>query len=445
MMTKIAVITTEFLRNYIDRTMKALNLDIEYRIFPYSHYTDVADVYRSIPDSYEAVMTSGIFPATVVRRNFPDTDKLITAFGTDDAGLFRLLLELMTENDHFDFSRVYLDIEDLTGIRLRDYIKKEYNVPYVQLGDGFAQDMELDKLYEIEEKEIEIQRALFQSGKIDISVIRFSSIVEQLRKEGYRVYFPFPSTEYIGAVVKDLIQKIQIRHLEENRPAVINIALDDKRINEGTLSIQHQMLSLNEALLDYIGGSLLDYTLQQTHFGFEILTNRRILDLQTKHFTVSDLEERLKKRIGFRAIIGYGIGNDMYQARFNAMNAEREASLNAAGSYLINEHEELIGPLGQDTQAAVSVRISDPLKEASKAAGLSPLTVSRIVSAIRSMPEQCITANELSRKLGITQRSANRFFKALTESGAVEIIAEKRATTKGRPERVFGLAPALKE
>lgn len=144
-----------------------------------------------------------------------------------------------------------------------------------------------------------------------------------------------------------------------------------------------------------------------------------------------------RKHLDFKVYVGYGIGKGIYQARLNAINAARESEV-SGGTYLVNDKEELVGPLGRSTQLTVPTAQSGFAFEISQV-GLSPLTVSKVLAALHSMPEERITARELALKLSVTQRSANHFLSAMETAGILAVVTTRRLTTRGRPERVYGL------
>lgn len=444
MSTKLAIITTNVLKDFITNALAELSLGFRFKVYIYSTFEDIPPIFSSIPEDFECVITSGIFPAMVIRKSFPDTKKLITHFNSDDAGICRLFLQLFMENPNLDLSRIYGDFLDIIGIDLKDYLMREPQLTYTDMIDPVVAQMTLEDLYAIEEKQILKHLKLHQSGKADLSVTRFSSIVEPLARQGITAYVPCPSREYLKTIFEKILQDIAILHLEDNRPAAINVvAAPDKQYEYIAFPIQRCILLLQKALMDFCGSSTLDYVLQPAHFGFEVLTNRKTLAAYTEHFTTCRLQDYLKETLNFPVYIGYGIGNDIYQARVNAINAAQEASISSPGSYLINEKEELTGPLGNGTSTTAATLAGSTFSDAAKKAGLSPLTVNKVVTAIHAMSNRQITAQELSLKLSITKRSANRYLSALLKADIIKAVNQKRATTKGRPEMVFEICEEL--
>ena len=68
---------------------------------------------------------------------------------------------------------------------------------------------------------------------------------------------------------------------------------------------------------------------------------------------------------------------------------------------------------------------------------LSPITVSKVMSALEASAEKEITAQELAFRLGVTKRSANRFLSTLEREEILKVAYKKRTTSRGRPESVF--------
>lgn len=141
-----------------------------------------------------------------------------------------------------------------------------------------------------------------------------------------------------------------------------------------------------------------------------------------------------EKKLSARFSIGCGLGNSLSQARLNALDACHEAELKQSLAYLINEREQIIGPMGDCGQLLINVDNSEVLDVQSR---LSPLTVKKIFTAISASEKQEITARTLALRLGITKRSANRFLAVLEQEGYLKIAYKTRTTTKGRPESVY--------
>lgn len=61
-------------------------------------------------------------------------------------------------------------------------------------------EFDMDRMLGIEQEEYRKHVKLWEEGKIDLSVTRFSSIVPALQEAGVKVYFPFPASSMWGGV-----------------------------------------------------------------------------------------------------------------------------------------------------------------------------------------------------------------------------------------------------
>ena len=122
MTRRIAVIVTELLGEFTDNILKELEDRISYRIFTYHSFDEIPKLYAEVTEDFEGILTSGSFPAHMLKLNFPNEKRPLAYFNTDDAALFRLLLKLLEENRALDFHRVYADIVELFGVTIADFI-----------------------------------------------------------------------------------------------------------------------------------------------------------------------------------------------------------------------------------------------------------------------------------------------------------------------------------
>lgn len=438
MSKKIAVITTEFLKDFLGKSFNEIDIDCEFKIYTYDTFEDIKKIYQNISVNIDGILTSGIFPEQVIKKNFPENKFPIVYFNTDDAAIYRLFFMLLYENRDLDINRIYADPLGAFNIDLKDYLQSNHKLNYSEVIEPIVKNMSLEELRNIEKEQFEKHLNLWNKGDIDISVTRFSSLMEPLRKAGIMVYFPFPSYEYLKSSCMQLCKEIDILKMKENQPGAINITIENSGVLDMTM--EKKYILLHEALLDFNGNSLMEYVIQRNAFGFEILTNRKSIEEKTLNYTSCTLKSFLKDRLDFKVYIGYGIGNDMYQGRMNAIDANREAVISqTGGSFLINNENELIGPLDSENNFIVQDNLTDKMKSLTKNIALSPMTVRRVITAFNSISGRELTARELAAKLSITQRSANRFLSAMEKGNMIKIVEERRITTKGRPERVYKL------
>lgn len=433
MRMEIGILGTEYLRDFINTAMKRLNLGVKHTLYTYESFADLAELYRNLPDRINGVITSGSFPSRIILKTFPDTKRIVRPFNNDNAGIFKLFLKLMMRGPSLNFSRVFADILEASGLDLEEFLYGETEIAYSEALDSHIASLPLEELLAAEEVLLEKHLQLWRDNKIDLSVTRFSYIATSLTRAGLNVQFAYPGISYMRKVCLETIQAMRISDLRDKQLAVIMVTskneLDKTRILNGLLQSLKRFNTVHQ----------LDFLIRPAPYGYEVLTSRQVVEKITVDFSSCRLQDFMQNRHDFPIYVGYGIGEDMYQARINAVDANREASLMPyTSSCLINERDELIGPLQTGISLIVSREVSEQVKEAARKSGLSYLTIQKIQAVCGSKKEE-LTSRELAHKLSITTRSANRFFSSLTEAGLAKIVEVRRGTTKGRPERVYSI------
>ena len=228
-----------------------------------------------------------------------------------------------------------------------------------------------------------------------------------------------------------------MRQLQDYQAAEIhvNLWMPNPAYTVETL-YEQRLLQLQQSLMDYFGSKAEDMLFRRSHFGVDILTDRKTVAQCTREYTVCELSSFLNTRLDFRTFVGYGIGQGIYQARLNAITATRESEV-SGGSYLVNEQDLLIGPLGGGEAAPPSPSV---FSYVSSRAGISQAAINRVLEVLGAMPNGRLTSQELAERLAITRRSANYFLKAMTQTGILQVVDMHRAAGRGRPEQVYGRA-----
>ncbi|MDL2272904.1 hypothetical protein LJC23_07750, partial [Desulfovibrio sp. OttesenSCG-928-I05] len=404
MRIQIAIITTEFLRDFINDSMRKLDLGFAFSIHPYGSFEDLPDIYRSLPDTAQGVITTGGFVTQILARSFPDTRRIIRTFNNDDADVYKLLLNLMQRHQGLTLDRMFVDPVDVLGTTLQGYVADEMAVSFSTRLDQALALPSLDSLIAMDGYYRAMHLRLWEEKAIDVSVTRFSSIMFALRDAGLRAYFAYPSLAYMGRVCHETMQAVRLQQLRDNQTATILITpgkVDDPEEYRRRIELTHKALIRFSSLTPY------DLMPRLTSHGFELLANRKAVSALTEGFRNCRIQSAMKGLLGFPFSVGYGLGETIYQARMNAVDANREAALAQGGSScLVNERDELIGPLEGGARLVVSRDVSPEVRSVSRRSGLSYITVQKIAAAVRSIGEERVTARELAEKLSITPRSA---------------------------------------
>ena len=432
MSRKIAVIVTELLKDFTDSILKKFSDRFSYRIFTYHVFEDIPQIAQQITEEFDGILTSGSFPAHMLKLSCPTERRPVAFFNTDDAALFRLLLKLLEQNRQLDFHRVYADIVELFGVSLADFIEGKASLPDITaLSD---EDFSLERMRQVEKEQYEKHLSLWMEGKTDLSISRLSSIVPALKEAGVNVYFPYPSEKYVQGICLSLLQEIELLKLRETIPGIVILKPEEpKGPKPFSSSLDYSYNQLENLVIEFINSSMINISVQRRRYGLEIVASKKELALWTQDFQEDSLRDFIGESLSCH--IGYGTGSTLAQARLNALNACLESAQKGCGSYFINEGDQLIGPLGTAGRQPVMV-VGKELPSGLKSA-LSPLTIQKIYAAFNASEKKELTARELALFLGITKRSANRFLTVLTQEGWLRVAYKTRSTTKGRPEGVY--------
>ena len=438
MKNKVAIIATKFLEPYINEVLKTLPQPEEFKVYLYTSFDDLAPIYESLSGFIKGIVTSGSFPCRVLDMTFPKSTCIIKPFNNDNVCIYKLFLDLLNNNRNLELKRVYVDVLDIAGIKPEDYEKYmsgSYETSLSDIQHERISKMSLDELLSSEEHFANKHIEMWKNKKIDVSVTRFSSIMERLKQAGLNVRFAYPDVFYIKSILLSVLQEVTINELDETLTCSIFVTVKpDKDEN-----IAGKMLKrLRHSLNSFSVFMNLNYHIQKKQYGFEIFTNKESARSITENFTTCKLNGFLTENLNFETYIGYGIGFSLYHARINAVDANSESSgLSYSASCMINERDQLISPLHPEKKLVVFRNHSEVVKQLSKSSGLSCLTIQKIIAAKDTLSTGCITSETLSNKLSITKRSANRFLNSLKKSGFAHVVEEVQNTSKGRPTYVY--------
>ncbi|UWD49721.1 hypothetical protein NYR90_05660 [Clostridioides difficile] len=433
---KIAIITTEFLKKFVENSIKKLNINAEVEIYIYKNFSHVGDLYLEIEDKFDGFAVSGPIPKEAITKKAGTIKKPLVDFGTDLQSYYDMFLKLIFKYNTLDFSRAYFD--------LMDWADNPKDISYYLSSGTFgdlmcsinesASKMSLTDIAELEKNIAKKHVKLWNEGKIDFSTTRFSSIVPMLQDAGVNFHFIYPDINLLKNTFNELIKDIHLHRMKVNQPAVIYITAKDTNYDDYIVDKIYKILNTIKK------DKLTDFIIEKSGNSFKIFTKCDTIKLLTKDFTICYIKEFIENSIDFKVCVGYGIGNDIKQAMSNAISANKESKINPLNySFLVNENYETIGPLLCDKLLTVSNKVTPHINTIAKTSKLSTLTIQRIISVTEILQRDEVTPKELSSCLNVTVRTANRFLSSLLKSGNATILYEKQNSTKGRPERVYKL------
>ena len=135
------------------------------------------------------------------------------------------------------------------------------------------------------------------------------------------------------------------------------------------------------------------------------------------------LQSFLDDNTDFSYAIGYGIGQDLYQAQIKAINANKDAAMRIeTSSCHVSENGKQIMMNKNKVRMIIDRNYSDVTRGIAKDCGLSPLTLEKIRAVMELSSDGRITSGELARKLIVSRRAANIYLSAPLKANDAEAM-----------------------
>lgn len=440
---RIAVLATEYLKDYLQESIEKLHFECETEIFIYYNYVHIVDLYRQLESRFDGFITTGPVPMQTIRRSVTDC-KPISFFLCTDSNYYKMFFEVIYKYQDWNFEYGYFDFCDYLcpdqESKLIEYLKNGTFKDWLDYNNQYMSKMTLEDMQESTKRKLEKHIRLWNSGKIKYSLSRMSPIMPQILEAGVNCYYISFSLDDIAVCFKQLSQEILVALLRNSQPASIDavLASSGHPKQDSLRDFQEQLKLLERLITAFNKKYMCDFITHETHLGFRISTNRKTVESITNGFTSCLLKEYIQKNGGFDICIGYGLGEDLSQAESAAVDASRESRISSGHpSYLLNLRRDLIRLSGAGSDISIQNEISPYIRELADRTGLSTLTIQKLITALKITGTDEVTTQDLSRILHITQRSANRFVSALVKSNLARVLYSRQTNTKGRPSKVY--------
>ncbi|MEG3029796.1 MAG: hypothetical protein RR827_05305 [Oscillospiraceae bacterium] len=435
---KIAVINADYMSACVEKAVENYSEQCTFDVFKCNTSIEVEQCFLNNKDRVDGFIVNGILTTTRVRKAFPDYPKPIVCLNIDYISIYQSFISLLIENRNLDLNRVYVDfLAKSKCTDLQEIIKQNRIIDEVKKYLEHITSLEINEISTEKENLINEILSLWKSKKIDMVLTRYSTIISALEQNNIPYMFLYPSDEYIDTVVQSAIDKVKVYNLQGKSIAVIDaVPLITPGDNEVDIALKKA--KLNKALSIFSKRYCFDFLIKDNIEGFEILTTSDIVKKITIDFSECTLSEFLQAEVKEKFFIGYGIAPDLTVARVNAQSALNQAKRHGSGvSYAIKENGQMIGPLTKLNGLVLSEFSPKMLEEQAKSAGVSSITLQRILSVLKNLGTETITARILAEKMDITVRSSSRFLAKLEQAGQAVPIGKKQSKTRGRPETEY--------
>lgn len=431
---KILIIVNTFLYEFVQTTLSDIQTDCDIRIINYDNFKQIPVIYENNRDWADGVLVNGLIAHAALKKAYPNHPVPFLFFDPTLTGLYRQLIDLFVIRKELDTRRVILD-----------FLLPLYDDPTV---DYFLEQLEISKLTKtinawiadatfshfplLFEQIIEKTMELWTSGKIDLVICTYGSIVPKLQKRGVACEYIPPEDFQLRSLFTDLQEQIQLKHMIDNLPAVIAVSYMNRDCSFAS------MRTLQRALNELKQECTTNYIIQETPERYYLYTSLKTVSQLTRQYQHCFFQAALEHSYQIHAAVGYGIGKDVPMAKLHADIAIKEALL-SNGSFLADENQNLLGPLNSEQTLRISPHISENVSNIARKCNLSPLTVQKVISVTRQTDSDLITAQALSEHLGTTVRNANRILTCLQKGGCASVTHTQPASTRGRPVKMYKL------
>ena len=397
-MIKLAILTPKNSYEKIKKSLKDIECEVKY-IF-YNNLYDLENLYLKNAQKYDGIITSGPIGYEIIKNSV----ELLTPlyhFDISKGDLYKYLFNILKENPKIDFSRVYIDFisPEKKEYWFQDIFKKEEEPIFYKI--NFSNK----NLYEtLKNNYINLKN----NKKMDIVLTRISNMVEFLKNEKISFDFLFPSEENIKNTVLEVIKDIKILKSEKKQ-----IIFGKLLLNEVSADIEEEIHSISKNCI------------------VKILDKNIEILMIYEDFINSNIALNVKKKLKMNFFSGWGKGNNINEARYNAEKAYKKSKeTNFEVVYLVSTNSEII--LSEiDDEKKKNIEIIEKLKELN----ITKQNSEKLIELFRS--KEKVSCASLATYLDISERTANRLLLKLEENNLA--ISNLIKISRGRPKKLYQL------
>ncbi|HLR08506.1 MAG TPA: hypothetical protein VK136_04475 [Bacillota bacterium] len=167
---------------------------------------------------------------------------------------------------------------------------------------------------------------------------------------------------------------------------------------------------------------------------FVLFGTRGMLNYITNNYRNFPLLRELEKELDARIDIGLGLGLTAKQAEYHATLAlEACATKNISNAYIVNEREDMFGPLGVEKPFDTSKLYHSLIHKAKLNNELSY----NFLDFISLRNNEPFSAQDIAAYYGVTKRSAERTIGKLLSGKVIKVVGEEKPYLRGRPRKLF--------
>ncbi|MGW9528991.1 hypothetical protein ACWHAM_14825 [Paenibacillus terrae] len=435
-MFKIAFIVAEHSVKRLKQVQEKLEQLCELTVLPYRSLDEITTLYLSRPMTLDAIIFGGELSYLTLHKEIKGPYSLPMKYlDVTEHDFYKLMFQAHSAHPELRSQRIAVDClgQDNGFLGIKEILQPEL-LPYMP--EEHVDRLSYDNM-------LRFHLELWEQGKVDLSVTRYSNLVHKLTEHGINAVHLFPSDNTILETFRNTVGEIERLHMKANRTAVGHVQV------QGFHKLREQdepesaliMAMLHKALLTFSREEELPFVAQKHADFFELLVSQQEMEEKwTGGLAHCKLQAFLNYQLSLRVDIGWGAGETLYKARFHAQNALTLAKRQPlSSSFIVMEDDRILGPLGESNHLEVSYA-HDPQAEAwGRYIGISPLQIHKIISVMNKLQRDELSAQDLALHLGVTLRNANRIMNLLAEKGAANVSYQKQEKLRGRPTKIYKL------
>lgn len=302
------------------------------------------------------------------------------------------------------------------------------------------------KGYMDDEQIYQFHRELYQSGKIDLCLTCINRVYERLKQEQIPVYRLVPTQNIIKRAFPEILDRARSHAFQRSQVSVIAIEVDSKEWislrRKQTYEMKRREQSLEQYLIDFTEKARGSSVRIGDGLYFIFVTWGELEELEQSQ-ELQVLPRSLQNVTEFHIHVGIGNGYTVHEAEMNARKALQYAQENKEPCVMkVLQDGKVIGPLNMAENISYPTRhtlagIEEKILALKDEATISFSTISKVYALSQRYKQDHVTAQELSRWLHVTDRSARRILKELHTLKLVEEIGEEQPGARGRPRKVY--------
>lgn len=397
--------------------------------FIYTSFEETKDIVNERKDEVDVWLFSGQVPFAIAEKYlkpqngfYPQlngsslTKVLLDISYKDKKGLSKLSFDTIPSNEVLEtFSELELNTD---GLMLYPYT-------------GYKPTEEL----------VNYHYQLYKNKEVDSCITGVHSVYKKLISMNIPAYRIKATKMVIRKTILLASQRSEIIQFKSSQISILILQMFEmnKLIGESSVSFDTHRLSLKiqEVIIEFTE-KILGSFIQQGNEKFIIFSTRGALESNNSD-DIFILLEKITMITKLPANIGIGYGRTVFGAEQNAYLALNHANNYGENTIMLGDGNGVIeGPLQNKNSISFSLRTNDAeVISKLKLSGINVSTYNKVISIQENLKQGFISAYELAKWLGMTQRNARRILGDLEKQGLAKVVGEEAPGTRGRPRRLF--------